>query len=63
MQSGCNETLKRMNRRYTTEQFRKITDMLRNNFDDVILTTDIIVGFPQESEEELGDTLATLAVF
>ena len=56
LQSGCNETLKRMNRRYTTEQFRKITDMLRNNFDDVILTTDIIVGFPQESEEEFKET-------
>ena len=56
LQSGCDETLKRMNRRYTTEQFRKITKILRENYDDVILTTDIIVGFPGESEEEFTKT-------
>ena len=52
MQSGCDETLKRMNRRYTTEQFREIVKRLRNAYNDVNLTTDIIVGFPGETEEE-----------
>ena len=46
LQSGCDETLKRMNRRYTTEQFRRIVRLLRNTYSDVMLTTDIIVGFP-----------------
>ena len=50
LQSGCDETLNRMNRRYTTEQFKSITDLLRKTFEDAILTTDIIVGFPGESE-------------
>ena len=56
LQSGCDETLKRMNRRYTTEQFKEITKLLRNTFEDAILTTDIIVGFPGESEEEFEKT-------
>ena len=56
LQSGCDETLKRMNRRYTTEQFKNITNLLRNKFKDAILTTDIIVGFPGESEEEFEKT-------
>ena len=56
LQSGCDETLKRMNRRYTTEQFKEIADLLRKNFRDAILTTDIIVGFPGESEEEFETT-------
>ena len=56
LQSGCDETLKRMNRRYTTEQFQEITTLLRNTFEDAILTTDIIVGFPGESEEEFEKT-------
>lgn len=56
LQSGCNSTLERMNRKYTTEQFRNIVRILRNEYDDVILTTDIIVGFPQESEEEFTQT-------
>ena len=47
LQSGCDETLKRMNRRYTTKQFREIVARLRNAYADVILTTDIIVGFPR----------------
>ena len=45
-----------MNRRYTTEQFKKIVDLLRENYNDVMLTTDIIVGFPQESEKEFEET-------
>ena len=56
LQSGCDETLKRMNRRYTTEQFKEIAHLLRKNFSDAILTTDIIVGFPGESEEEFKTT-------
>ena len=56
LQSGCNETLKRMNRRYTTEEFEEIVKRLRRCYDDVILTTDIIVGFPQETEEEFEKT-------
>ena len=56
LQSGCDDTLKRMNRRYTTEEFRNIVDILRKNYDDVILTTDIIVGFPGETEEEFNKT-------
>ncbi len=46
LQSGCDETLKRMNRRYTTEDFRTICKILRSAYKDVIFTTDIIVGFP-----------------
>ena len=56
LQSGCDETLKRMNRRYTTEEFRNIVSLLRENYKDVNLTTDIIVGFPQETEEEFNKT-------
>ncbi len=56
LQSGCDETLKRMNRRYTTRQFRDIVELLRKYYKNVILTTDIIVGFPQESKEEFTIT-------
>ena len=56
LQSGCTETLKRMNRRYTTKEFEEIVQKLRNCYDDVILTTDIIVGFPEETEEEFNQT-------
>ena len=56
LQSGCNETLKRMNRRYTIEDFKSIVERLREAYEDVILTTDIIVGFPQESQEEFKKT-------
>lgn len=56
LQSGCDETLKRMNRRYTTEQFKNIVDILRKTYNDVNLTTDIIVGFPGENEEEFEKT-------
>ena len=56
LQSGCDETLKRMNRRYTIAEFTEIVERLRKYYDDVILTTDIIVGFPQESEEEFEKT-------
>lgn len=56
LQSGCTKTLKRMNRRYTIEEFKVIVERLRNTYEDVILTTDIIVGFPEETEEEFEIT-------
>lgn len=56
LQSGCDETLKRMNRRYTTQEFQEIVKRLRKSYKDVILTTDIIVGFPQETQEEFEKT-------
>ncbi len=56
LQSGCNETLKRMNRRYTIEEFETSCKLLRSKFKDVMLTTDIIVGFPGETEKEFEET-------
>ena len=56
LQSGSDSTLKRMNRRYTILEFEEIVARLRNVYDDVILTTDIIVGFPGETEEEFCET-------
>ncbi len=56
LQSGCDETLKRMNRKYTTKEFREVVKRLRDNIKDVNLTTDIIVGFPGETEEEFNTT-------
>ncbi len=56
LQSGCTETLKRMNRKYTTEDFEKVVERLRKAFPNVALTTDIIVGFPAETEEEFNTT-------
>ena len=56
LQSGCDNTLKRMNRRYTTEEFRSIVKLLRKNIVDVALTTDVIVGFPGETDEEFNMT-------
>ena len=56
LQSGCDNTLKRMNRKYTTGEFKECVKILRENFEDVILTTDIIVGFPGETDEEFNTT-------
>ena len=56
LQSGCDETLKRMNRKYTTSEFREVAQRLRKYFKDVNLTTDVIVGFPGETEEEFNKT-------
>ena len=61
LQSGCDETLKRMNRHYTTKEFQKVTEILRKYFKDVNLTTDIIVGFPGETEEEFNKTYEFLS--
>lgn len=56
LQSGCDKTLKEMNRKYSTSQFEDVTKRLRKLYDDVMLTTDIIVGFPNESEEDFEIT-------
>lgn len=56
LQSGCNKTLKDMNRRYTIEEFEKSVILLRKFYADVILTTDIIVGFPEETDDEFNET-------
>ena len=60
LQSGCDETLKRMNRKYTTAEFRQVVNRLRKTFKDVNLTTDIIVGFPGETDEEFNKTYSFL---
>ncbi|MBR3672752.1 MAG: tRNA (N(6)-L-threonylcarbamoyladenosine(37)-C(2))-methylthiotransferase MtaB [Clostridia bacterium] len=56
LQSGCDETLKRMNRRYTCDEFENGTKLLREKFPNAALTTDIIVGFPGETDEEFNKT-------
>lgn len=58
MQSGCNETLRRMNRRYTSEEYYEKCEILRKYFQNAAITTDVIVGFPQESVEEFEMTKA-----
>ena len=60
LQSGCDATLKRMNRRYSAEEFRQCCERLRRHFDDPALTTDVIVGFPGETEEEFTATVEFL---
>lgn len=56
LQSGCDETLKRMRRRYTTEEYKIILDRLRAEIPNVSITTDVIVGFPGETDEEFEKT-------
>jgi threonylcarbamoyladenosine tRNA methylthiotransferase MtaB len=60
LQSGCDATLKRMNRRYNTEEYRTIVSELRKRIEDVSITTDVIVGFPGETEEEFTQTFEFL---
>ncbi len=60
LQSGCDATLRRMNRKYDTAMFRACCERLRSFFDDPALTTDVIVGFPGETEEEFAGTVAFL---
>ena len=57
MQSGCDATLKRMNRKYDTARFYESVDLLRKHFDRPAVTTDMIVGFPGETEEEFAQSL------
>lgn len=54
MQSGCDETLKRMNRKYDTREYYEVVERLRRYFDRPAITTDVIVGFPGETEEEFA---------
>lgn len=60
LQSGCNETLKRMNRKYTIEEFMEKCNLLRRYFDKPAITTDVIVGFPGETEQEFEITMKHL---
>ena len=60
LQSGCTSTLKRMNRRYTAEEFAQKCSLLRRVFSDPAITTDVIVGFPGETEEEFEETVSYL---
>ncbi len=60
LQSGCDTTLKRMNRRYTAEEYFEKAKLLRKYFPDCAITTDVIVGFPGETEEEFMQTKAFL---
>ena len=57
LQSGCDETLKRMNRKYDTARYFESVSLLKQYFDGVAVTTDLIVGFPEETEEEFLKTL------
>ena len=57
MQSGCDATLKRMNRKYGTERYLESVTLLNRFFDRPAVTTDMIVGFPEETEEEFAQTL------
>lgn len=60
LQSGCDETLKRMNRKYTTKEFLDGCAILRKYYKEPAITTDVIVGFPMETEEEFQQTYAFL---
>lgn len=60
LQSASNGTLKRMNRRYTVEEYEHILSVLRSKIKDVSITTDVIVGFPGETDEEFEETFAAL---
>ncbi len=58
LQSGCNATLKRMNRKYTTEEYEESVNLLRKYFDNPAIATDIMVGFPGETDDEFNESLA-----
>lgn len=57
LQSGCNKTLKNMNRHYTVEEYKELCNKLRNAFEDTSITTDVMVGFNQENEDDFLDSL------
>lgn len=56
LQSGCDATLKRMNRRYTAKEYEDAVNRIRENLNDASITTDVIVGFPGETDEEFNET-------
>ncbi|MFA9381760.1 MAG: MiaB/RimO family radical SAM methylthiotransferase, partial [Acetanaerobacterium sp.] len=58
LQSGCDRTLRRMNRHYTAAQYLALVKMIRASFDNSAITTDIMVGFPQETDGEFEESLA-----
>ena len=58
LQSGCDSVLKRMNRHYTTQEYENTCQLLRECFEQPAITTDVIVGFPGETEEEFAATMA-----
>ena len=60
LQSGCDATLQRMHRKYSTDRYLESCRLLRESFPDCAITTDLIVGFPQETEEEFAETLEFL---
>ena len=60
LQSGCDATLRRMNRKYTSEEYAESVALLRKVFDHPAITTDVIVGFPGETEEEFAETVGFL---
>ena len=60
LQSACNETLKRMNRHYTIEQFKEIVAKIKSKFKNASISTDLIVGFKGETDEEFANTLKNL---
>ena len=60
LQSGCDETLKRMNRKYNTAEYRRVVESLKKNIRDVAITTDVMVGFPGETDEEFEQTVCFL---
>lgn len=57
LQSGCNKTLKNMNRHYTAEEYKSLCDKLRSTFNDASITTDVMVGFHQETQEDFNISL------
>ncbi|NLP26436.1 MAG: tRNA (N(6)-L-threonylcarbamoyladenosine(37)-C(2))-methylthiotransferase MtaB [Clostridiales bacterium] len=58
LQSGCEKTLKEMNRKYTTAEYERLINKIRDTFPDSSITTDVMVGFPNENEEDFEQSLA-----
>ncbi len=58
LQSGCDKTLKNMNRHYTSREYKELCNKLRSTFKDATITTDVMVGFNEESEEDFYDSLS-----
>ena len=63
VQSGSNRILKLMNRKYTQEEYLELTSYIRKQIPDASITTDIIVGFPSETDEDFRDTLTLVEKF